>query len=122
MAATIIGLSAIELEIHVLSGDTMVVPLTWKDSSDVVIPLSGYTARMHLRTTPGEVTTELELTHASGITLADTEPNIIMTITDAQTTTLAVGAYFFDLELTSGTGVVSTKAFGKIIIEQDVTR
>lgn len=110
-------------DLRIYQGDTFVLSLTWKDSSGNVIDLSSYTARMHIRKKISATTTLLELTEASEITLAATSPNIVVTMSAAQTvlSDLEKSPGVYDLELSSG-GVVSTVLRGNVILVRNVSR
>lgn len=110
-------------DLRIYQGDTFVLSLTWKDSTGAVIDLTAYTARMHIRKKIASTTTLLELTEASEITLAATSPNIVVTMSAAQTvlTDLERSPGVYDIELTSG-GVVSTVVKGNVILVREVSR
>lgn len=79
----------------------------WKPGGTTA-DLSGWTASMKVRA--AEETTAaviLTLTHASGIALAATDPNVTVTLTAAQTLALPKGIYFYDLLLISPGGTKS---------------
>ena len=87
-------------------GDTFHRQVTWSGDSGP-INLTGYTARMQLRTSYTSNTAVLSLTQASGLTLGGAAGTIDINITSIQTTALAVGTYVYDLEMTSGSEVTT---------------
>ena len=82
--------------------------------------LTGYTARAQLRPTKSSAT--LTATFTCSI------PNpangkINMSLTNAITTGLAAGRFFYDLEIfTASDGVVQRLLFGEVTLTQEVTR
>jgi hypothetical protein len=61
-------------------------------------------------------------TLTAGITLGGTAGTVVINITAAQTTALTAGSYVYDLELTSGGGVVTRILEGKFVITPEVTQ
>jgi len=87
------------------------------------VSLSGYTARMHIRETVGSSTTELELTSPSaGIVIDDAAKTITLTISAVDTAALDMTSGVYDLELVSGSGVVTRLLEGTVTITEEVTR
>jgi hypothetical protein len=72
--------------------------ITWK-SGGLIVPLSLYTAQLKIRDTDLQDAYILQLSETSGIQLANTSPNITITITKAQTTALnfKTSKWFLDL-------------------------
>lgn len=103
-------------------GDTLIMSFAYKDPDGVLIDLAGYTAKMNVCTEP-LATPLLTLTEINGIVLDGTPNNIVVTITAAQThTTLGVGDFVYDIELTDTLGKVNTLIEGNIVIQQSVTQ
>jgi hypothetical protein len=61
-------------------------------------------------------------TLTAGLTLGGSAGTIVINITAAQTTALTSGTYVYDLELTSGGGVVTRILEGKFVITPEVTQ
>lgn len=94
----------------------------YKDANGTPIDLLGYTAKMDI-CTEALTTPILTLTDTDGITLDGSPNNIVVVLTPAQThTTLGVGDFVYDLELTDGLGAVNTLIEGTITINQSVTQ
>ena len=87
-------------------GDSFHRQITWSDSSGLV-NLTGYTARMQIRSSYTSATALISLTQASGLTLGGTAGTIDINLTSGQTTGLAVGTYVYDLEMTIGSEVTT---------------
>lgn len=105
-------------------GSTFSLSINYKDSGGSTINLSsGYTARMQCRAGRASSSTVFSLTSSSEITLAATNPNILVTIPATTTDDYAAplrGVY--DLEIESSAGVVTKVLKGNLVIEAEVTR
>lgn len=87
------------------------------------VSLAGFTARMHIRETVDAAAAVLELTTAnSRIELDDTENTITLFIEAADTEDLEITSGVYDLELVSGTDVVTRLLEGNITVVGEVTR
>jgi len=104
-------------------GSTYTLALTYKDSSGAAINLTGYTAAMQIRDTVNSATTQLSLSSpSSGIVITAATGLITITITATQTRGLVANTYVYDLEITSGSGVVTRLIQGSVIVNAEVTR
>lgn len=86
------------------------------------VNLTGYTAALQLRSLPSDPTAVLSLTTGSGITLTALKGQIDVHATAAQTTNIDEGTYYYDLEITNVSGIVTRVAQGQIIVSAEVTR
>lgn len=91
---------------------------TWKDSAGALINLTGYTARMKIKT---GATTIVSLTEVSGITLGGAAGTIVVAINAAATAAYTFSKAVYDLELVSGGGVVTRLLEGKVLLSREVT-
>jgi hypothetical protein len=110
--------------ITVEKGATFTQTMTWKIDSNVV-NLTGYTARLKVRTdgrtrTPAHILIS-SLTSTSGITLGGAAGTIRLDLSASQTTSLSPGKYSYDLELESAGGVVTRLVQGNFTVEDEVT-
>jgi hypothetical protein len=110
-------------DITIEAGATFQLRITWRDPSGVPIDLTGYTARMKVKTTYGG-TTVFSLTSGSGITLGGIAGTIDILITDTGTAA-AIGdsasTCVYDLELISAGGTVTRLIEGKAFLKPEVT-
>lgn len=107
-------------------GTTFTRSWTWWTSSaeNVAKDLAGFTARMQIRSTVASDIIILSLTNTAGITVLNgaVPNNIALTLTDTQTAAFAFTTAVYDLELVSGTGVVTRLVKGTITLDKEVTR
>jgi hypothetical protein len=116
-------MSAGKKDFIIEQGATFSKVLTWKDSAGAAINLTGYTARMHVRTDIDAATPFLQLTtENSRIALGGVAGTITLTISATDTAAITNTSGVYDLELVSGAGVVTRLLEGNIIITKEVTR
>ncbi len=113
------GIYKLEIE----QGETFTRLLTYEDSEEALINLTGYTARMQIRKTADSTDYLLSLTtENSGIALGGIAGTITITITAAQSANLPIGTARYDLELISGSGVVVKLLKGDVTVNREITR
>jgi len=83
-------------------GATFSRVITWRDSANALINLSGYTARMKAKNGAG---TLLNLTNGSGLTLGGALGTITIELSAAETAALNFENARYDLELVNGANV-----------------
>lgn len=109
--------------LSIQQGATLAVAVTWKDSNDVPVDLTGYTARLQVKETyDGNAVLSLN-TSNGGIALGGTAGTI--NLAAAATATAALAAPFsgvYDLELVSGSGVVTRLLEGAATVSPEVTK
>ena len=77
---------------------------------------------MQLRSEPYDSTAVLSLTTGSGITITGATGTVAVHATAAQTSAILDGYYFYDLEITSQSGIVTRLVQGQIKVSAQVTR
>jgi tRNA threonylcarbamoyladenosine modification (KEOPS) complex Pcc1 subunit len=103
-------------------GATFSQVITWKDSTDSPIDLTGYTARMQIRQKVSS-SVALALTTENGrITLGNSSGTISLYVTATDMAALPAGPYTYDIELVSGSGAVSRLLMGTFVVRSEVTR
>lgn len=99
---------------------------TWTSGGYLVyytpVNLSGYTARMHIRESVESEDEVLALTSSDGISIDNTAKTITITIAATTTDDLSITSGVYDLELVSGSGVVTALLSGNVYVESEVTR
>lgn len=86
------------------------------------VNLNGYTAALQIRSLPQSPTAVLSLTTGSGITITGSTGMIAVSATAQQTGAIDEGPYFYDLEITSQSGIVTRVAQGQVVVSAQVTR
>jgi hypothetical protein len=109
-------------QISIDQGATYSLALTYKDSNGTAINLTGYTAAMQIRTSYESSSTVVSLTSSSGIVITAATGLLTINITSNQTAALTPGTYVYDLEITSGAGVVTRLIQGSVMVSAEVTR
>lgn len=112
-------------DIYIEQGATYNLTITVRDDDDVLRDLTGYSARMHIRTTiEAPDPPMLALTTAnSRIALGGVAGTVVLLIEDEDTALLTAGGpYVYDLELESAGGDVERLIEGEVTVDREVTR
>lgn len=117
-------MSAAQYDLVIEQGATWSQAVQWKTGSPATaVNLSGYTARMQLRSSVSASTAALSLTTENGrISLTANTGTITLSISATDTAALAAGRYVYDLELVSGGGLVTRVMEGVVTVSAEVTR
>lgn len=109
--------------IKVDQGATLYFGVVLKNNKKQVRPLTGCTARMHVRKSAAAPAIILELTTANGGLILD-EPAGLITVnaTDAQTGAIPDGKYVYDLEVVWPDTKVERVLMGSFTVRGEVTR
>lgn len=103
-------------------GATFGRTITWNDADGDPVNLSGYTARMQVRSIVSSNTVALELTTENGrITLGGALGTITLTVPASAMDDIAGGNYAYDLELVNGSDVTRL-LMGSFTVRAEVTR
>ena len=100
-------------------GDTYTETFTFKDTL-----LTGYTGLMQIRDQSGavKVTCDSDASPSTmTITVGAADSIVAPLISAVQTAALSPGVYYYDLELTSPSSIVTTYLEGKVTVDADVT-
>lgn len=108
-------------DFEVEQGTTFGMDITFKDQDDTLRPLANYTARIMMRTHLNEPTPTDIWNTGEEITVADTAPNLRLTVPASKTASYPVGSYDYDLEIELA-GVVEKLLVGKIRITGEASR
>ena len=109
-------------DIIIEQGATFQMSLTWNDNTGSPINLSGYSARMQVRTSYEAEETLVSLTSLGGdIVLGGALGTIAITIAASVTETLQIDEGVYDLELVNGL-TVTRLLQGKATVSREVTR
>jgi len=87
------------------------------------VNLTGYTAELQVRSLPSSPDSVLTLnTSNSGITITNLTGEIAVHATATQTRNIDEGTYYYDIEITSVSGIVTRLAQGQVVVSPEVTR
>lgn len=104
-------------------GATLSRVITWRDSAKNPYNNTGYSARMHVRSTVDSSAVILELTTVNGrISLGGVNGQVTLNVSATTMTSVAGGKYVYDLELVSPAGVVTRLVQGNFVVRGEVTR
>lgn len=106
-------------------GATFSYTVTWKDSKRTPINVTGYTARMHVRSSKTASTTILVLTTENGRISVSSPTNGEFTLTVSATDMAAIleDRYVYDLEIIAPiTGIVTRLIYGNFVVRAEITR
>lgn len=110
-------------------GTTINLTLLYKDSGSNPIDLTGYGAKMQIKSTYADKNPRTFLTLSSslnadntGLTLGGTTGSINIYVSAASSSAINFDAAIYDLEITSATGVVTRILEGNAKLNREVTR
>jgi hypothetical protein len=113
-------------------GATFTMTITVKDSTGNVQNLTGYTARMQMRTSYDAGSATESMTTSNGeITVTAAEGNLAFQLAATRTAAIPVDltngkppktVYVYDLELIDASGIVSKLLYGDVNVYGEVTR
>lgn len=102
-------------------GSTWTLQLVYNNPQGAPINLTGYTARMQIRSKSNSPTAVLTLnTGGQGITITGPTGTLDLIATDEQTGAIPAGFYVYDLEL-SNNGVITRLIQGQVTVSPQVT-
>tara|TARA_R110000751_G_scaffold5530_3_gene25166 strand:+ start:139 stop:489 length:351 start_codon:yes stop_codon:yes gene_type:complete len=104
-------------------GATFGQTLTLKDASNTVINLTGFSGAMSLRENPDAASSILDLTTANGrMTMGGSAGTVVLAVSASDTNGLTAQDGVFDLEITSGAGIVTRLIEGTYSVRRNITR
>jgi len=106
----------------IITGETFGRVITWQDSSGSPYDLTGFSARMQLRTKSGGTLVKELNTTSGGIVLGGSAGTITVSISAADTAALTPQDMVYDLFVTSGSGIVTRLLVGSIPVVKSVTQ
>lgn len=111
-------------DMTIWQGATFQRVFTWRVGSPAAnVNLTGYTARMQLRTAPNATTAVLEATTENGrIALGGVAGTVTLNLSATVTAAIPANQYAYDLELVSGSGQVTRLLEGFATVDAEVTR
>lgn len=103
-------------------GSDWYLTVTYKNPNGTPINLTGYTAALQLRSLPESPTAVLSLSTGSGITITGATGVADIHATATQTRAIDEGTYYYDLEITSSSNIVTRLVQGQAVVTPEVTR
>jgi hypothetical protein len=95
--------------------------ITWKDANDTAIDLTGYTARMDIKKDSDSSSILNLTTENNRISLGGIAGTISLSVAATDTDPLIAGTYNYDLELVSGSSVITRLLEGTISVTENIT-
>lgn len=114
-------MAAGKYNIKVEQGATFILDFTIKTGS-TPWNLTGYSARMQVRTSVNASTTLLSITNSNYITLGGSAGTVAISVPASMTDDLIAGRHVYDFELVSSGGQVWRVLEGKFTVSPEVTR
>lgn len=118
--------------LEIWQGATFTMTITVKDSAGTVQNLTGYSARMQIRSSYASGSATESLTSSNGeITITAAEGNLAFQLAATRTANIAVDlnngkppktVYVYDIELVDNSGIVSKLLYGDVNVYGEVTR
>ena len=115
---------AVEYDTSINQGADWYINFVYQDTTTgTPINITGYTAALQLRSLPSDTTSALSLSSpSSGITITGASGLVAVHATAVQTGAIVAGYYYYDVEITSPTNVVTRLVQGQILVSPQVTR
>jgi hypothetical protein len=106
-------------DLSIYEGDDWAGTVTVNQSDGTPANLTGYTAQSQIRTGPADQ----QPTVAAEIQATVQLPNqVLLYLSHAQTTSLSGPIFYWDCQITSSTGQITTILAGKVKVTQEITR
>lgn len=104
-------------DIEIYQGDTFAFALQFKDASNALINVTGWTALAQIKNSDGTPAT----TPAFATTVGGADGKITIKLTDVQSNDLAAGEYMYDVQVTDSAGNKRTYIGGRITVTEDIS-
>jgi len=122
MATPKLKAQAGKLNMVIEQGATFNPVLTYQDADGNIIDLTSFTARMKIKDSRSDATALEELTTENGgITLGGVAGTIALLFDDAATAAMTWESGVYDLELISGSSIVTRLLQGVVTVSAEVT-
>jgi hypothetical protein len=113
---------AVQYIVEIDQGADWFFNVTYEQPAGTPVNITSYTAALQLRSLPQSATAVLSLTTGSGITITGASGLVAVHATAVQTGAIVAGDYYYDLEITSPSGVVTRLVQGQALVNPQVTR
>lgn len=105
-----------------IQGEDFDLGVKYQDDAGDAIDLTGYTARMQARADYDSESAVIDITTDDSIEITAETGEVTVSLGNALTSNIEPGTYVYDLELVSGTGLVTKLLFGQITVLAEVTK
>lgn len=113
---------AVQYNVEIDQGADWFLNVTYEQPAGTPVNITGYTSALQLRSLPTDATAVLSLSTGSGITITGASGLVAVHATATQTRAIDEGIYYYDLEITSQSGVVTRLVQGQAYVSAEVTR
>jgi hypothetical protein len=113
---------AVQYNVEIDQGADWFLNVTYEQPAGTPVNITGYTSALQLRSLPTDATAVLSLSTGSGITITGSTGLVAVHATAAQTRAIDEGVYYYDLEITSQSGIVTRLVQGQAYVSAEVTR
>jgi len=113
---------AVQYNVEIDQGADWFLNVTYEQPAGTPVNITGYTSALQLRSLPTDATAVLSLSTGSGITITGASGLVAVHATAAQTRAIDEGIYYYDLEITSQSGIVTRLVQGQAYVSAEVTR
>jgi hypothetical protein len=114
---------AVQYNVEIDQGADWFFNVTYEQPAGTPVNITGYSAALQLRSLPETPTAALSLaTGGNGITITGAAGLVAVHATAVQTGAIISGDYYYDLEITSQSGVVTRLVQGQALVNPQVTR
>jgi hypothetical protein len=113
---------AVQYNVEIDQGADWFLNVTYEQPAGTPVNITGYTSALQLRSLPTDATAVLSLATGSGITITGATGLVAVHATATQTRAIDEGVYYYDLEITSPSGIVTRLVQGQAYVSAEVTR
>lgn len=113
---------AVQYNVEIDQGADWFLNVTYEQPAGTPVNITGYTSALQLRSLPTDATAVLSLSTGSGITITGSTGLVAVHATAAQTRAIDEGIYYYDLEITSQSNIVTRLVQGQAYVSAEVTR
>lgn len=113
---------AVQYNVEIDQGADWFLNVTYEQPAGTPVNITGYTSALQLRSLPTDATAVLSLSTGSGITITGSTGLVAVHATATQTRAIDEGIYYYDLEITSQSNIVTRLVQGQAYVSAEVTR
>lgn len=113
---------AVQYNVEIDQGADWFFNVTYENPAGTPVNITSYTAALQLRSLPTDSTYVLSLSTGNGITIQGAQGLVEVHATANQTRAIDEGTYYYDLEITSQSGIVTRLVQGQAVVSAEVTR